>query len=325
VTRLTPALVSCWWATVVLCAAAIPAAAQESTPPNASETQTAPVAAAGVGANYRLTEEDVLRVEVYNEQQLSNPQVQITPDGKINIAYIGEVQAAGLTQAELAQSIAKKLEEAGILANAKIQITVLAVHRPTCRVGGAVRRPGEVTFKDGDTIMDAIAQAGSYEENAWLENAVLTRKGTSIPINLRKLYNEGDLSQNYELQKGDIIYIPPMTYENQIYVLGYVMRPGIYPYKENTTALAAISLAGGPNERGSVRGTRVARGDPAKPQLITCNLAKVLDSGDITQDVVLKPGDVVYVPETKKPDWRRISEILSTLINIGYVRRYGMF
>ncbi|MGC8863367.1 MAG: polysaccharide biosynthesis/export family protein, partial [Armatimonadota bacterium] len=232
-----PALVGCWWAMVALCAASLPTAAQDSTTPGTSDERNIPAPAALVDANYRLAEEDVLRVEVYNEQQLSNPQVQVTPDGKINIAYIGEVQAAGLTQAELAQSIAKKLEEAGILANARIQITVLSVHRPTCRVGGAVNRPGEVTFRDGDTIMDAIAQAGSYQDNAWLENAVLTRKGTSIPINLRKLYNEGDLSQNYELQKGDIIYIPPMTYENQIYVLGYVMKPGIYPFKENTTVL----------------------------------------------------------------------------------------
>ena len=192
---------------------------------------------------------------------------------------------------------------------------------------GAVNRPGEVTFKDGDTIMDAIAQAGSYQENAWLEKSTLIRKGseTSIPIDLRKLFNFADLSQNYELQKGDTIYIPPATYANQIYVLGYVGRPGIYPLKENTTALAAITLAGGPNERGAIRGTVVVRGDPAKPQKVKCDLAKLVDKGDLSQDVVLQPGDVVYVPQTSKPDWGKVSQVLSTIINIGYVRRYGLF
>ena len=323
----TPALVSLWCAVVALCAVALPSIAQEPTSGNSVNGQSAPPTAALVDAKYRLTEEDILRLDVWNEPQLTSPQLQVTPDGKVNIAYIGDVQAAGLTQAELVQSIAKKLEEAGIIANPKIQITILNVHRPTCRVAGAVGRPGEITFKDGDTIMDAIAQAGSFQENAWLEKSTLTHKGsdTPIPLDLRAMFDHGDLSQNYELQKGDTIYVRLPTYENQIYVLGHVARPGLYPIKENTTVLAAISLAGGPTERGAVRGTVVVRGDPAKQQRVKCDLTRVLDKGDITQDVVLQPGDVVVVPETKKPDWGKISQLLSTIMNVSYIRRYGLF
>ncbi len=303
---------------------ALPAVGQDS---NSVASSVESLVTSAAGDNYRLTEEDVIQLDVWNEPQLSKQQLQITPDGKANIAFIGEVQAAGLTQKELADLVSKKLEEAGIVANAKVQITLLSIHKPRCRVLGAVNRPGEVIFKEGDTIMDAIAQAGSYQENAWLEKATLTRKGSDepMPIDLRKLFNYGDLSQNLELKNGDTIFIPPAIYSSQIYVLGFVARPGIYPLKEKTTALAAITLAGGPTDRGRLTGTVVIRGAPGSPRRVPCDLAKLINEGDLSQDVVLEPGDVVIVPETKRPRWDVISQLLNTVVNIGYLRRYGIF
>jgi len=259
-------------------------------------------------------------------RHLSNQQLQVMPDGKVNIAFVGPVQAAGLTQAEVAREIAKKLEEADILINPKLQVTVLTVHRPTCRVLGAVGRPGEIFFKDGDTIMDGIAQAGSYQENAWLEKSTITHKGAvkTIPLDLRKMF-AGDLSQNYQLQQGDNIYVPPSTYENQFYILGHVARPGLYPIKDNTSVLAALSLAGGATERGEVRSTCVVRGNPSNRKQVKCDLTRLFNKGDLSQDIKLQPGDVVIVPETKKPDWNKVSTLLGTIVNIGYLRRYGLF
>jgi len=317
-------LAACWSAAALLAVAPLALAADGVSPASdASQLSSLPPIA---DPNYRLLEEDVLRIDVWGEPQLTNQQTQVTPDGKINVAFVGEMQAAGLTQAELSANVTKKLEEAGILANAKVQVTILSLHRPTCKVLGQVQRPGEVTFKEGDTVLEAIAQAGSYMADAWLENASLTRKGSDkrIPINLRKLL-DGDLSLNYELQKGDTIYIPPENYQNKVYVLGFVARPGIYSIKDKTTVLSAISLAGGPMERGALRSTVVVRGDPAKPQRVPCNIAQLIDKGDFSQDVVLQSGDVVIVPETKKPDWSKISSILGTVLNLSYLRRYGLF
>ncbi len=316
-------LAVCCSAALLAVAIPAPAADATSTATDGTAQITSPQFA---DPDYRLMEEDILRLDVWGEPQLTNQQMQVTPDGKINVAFVGEVQAAGLTQAELSKEIGRKLYEAGILENAKIQITILSLHKPTCKVLGQVSRPGEVTFKEGDTILDAIAQAGSYLQDAWLENASLTHKGSEKPIalNLRKLL-DGDLTQNYELQKGDTIYIPPENYQNKVYVLGFVARPGIYPIKDRTTVLSAISLAGGPMERGAMRSTVVVRGDPAKPQRVACNIAKLIDKGDFSQDIALQPGDVVIVPETKKPDWSKISGILGTILNLSYLRRYGLF
>lgn len=279
-----------------------------------------------VDENYRIVEEDVLQVTVWGEQQLSGS-VPVMLNGKANLPFLGEVQAAGLTQAELAEVVKKRLAEEGIVYDAKVQITVTTIHTPLVRVLGQVVRAGTVSFKEGDRILDAIASAGGYTDNAMLENATLTRKGPDsqpIPIDLRKMFH-GDLSQNFELKNGDTIYIPPEDYQNKIYVLGNVYRPGPYPLKDNTTVLSAITLAGGPTERGVLKSTMVVRGDPAKPERVACNLTRLIDKGDLTQNILLKAGDIVIVPESKKPNWTQISQILGTIMNITYLRRYGLF
>ena len=136
---------------------------------------------------------------------------------------------------------------------------------------------------------------------------------------------DGDLSQNFVLKQGDTVYIPPEDYKNKIYVFGHVLRPGLYPLKEKTTVLDAVTLAGGPDPRGVLRSTVVTRGDPSKPQRVKCDLSRLFDKGDMSQNIALQSGDVVMVPETKRPDWNEVSGLLSTLINLTYVRRYGLF
>jgi polysaccharide biosynthesis/export protein len=277
-------------------------------------------------ANYRIKEEDLLRLDVWGEQQLTGVQMVVTPDGKITVPFLGQMQAEGLTQAELTEQVVKSFEAAGLFIKPQVQIAVQTLHRPRAKVLGEVRRPGDVELKDGDRLLDAIASAGSYTEAAWLQKATLLRQGSNetIPIDLKKML-AGDMSQNYELRKGDSIYIPPEDYANKIYVLGYVQRPGIYPLKDKTTVLAAISLANGPTERGALKGTVVVRGDLSKPTRVPCNLSRLFDKGDLTQDIVLQAGDVVIVPETNKPNWSAISGVLGTILNVTYLRRYGLF
>ena len=290
--------------------------------PAAEEVPNAPTIVAD--ANYRVVAEDVLRLDVWGESQLSAMQFQITPGGTINVPYLGEIQVAGLTQTEIASKIAKMLADQDIVYDAKVQISLISLHRPQVRVLGAVLRPGSYDFKDGDTVFDAVAQGGSYRDDAMLEAASLTHKDSDepIPINLKKLF-AGDLSQNYELSNGDVIYIPHEDYNNKIYVLGQVNRPGQYSLKDNTTILSAVSLAGGANAQGSVRETVLLRGDPANPERIKVNFKKLFDTGDMSQDLVLSPGDVVVVPESKKFDWNRVAQVVSTVVNLSYLRRVG--
>ena len=292
-----------------------------------AEGSVAPIASTTVEANYRIAEEDVLRMDVWGEPQLSQMQMQVTPGGKVNVPFLGEMQVLGLTLTEVSDQIAKKLAELEIIYEAKVQITLLSLHRPQVRILGAVQRSGSFEFKEGDTILDAIAQGGSYSDDAMLESATLTHQGesTQIPIDLKKLL-AGDLTQNEKLKNGDAIYIPHEDYNNKVFVMGQVNRPGAYPLKDNMTLTTAISLAGSQTERGNIRRSVIVRGDrTGKSERVQCNLNQLFDKGDLSQDVVLKAGDIIVVPESKKIDWNKISQIIGTIVNVGYIRRMGLF
>lgn len=272
--------------------------------------------------SYLLVPDDVIRMDVWGEPQLSGAQLAVTPNGTVSIPYLGEVNVVGLTQTEVAKIVSKKLEEAEILADAKVQITLISIHRPQARILGAVQRPCAFDFKDGDTVLDAIAQGGSYSDDAMLEAATLTRKDSDTPIqiDLKKLF-AGDISQNHKLQNGDALYIPHEDYRNKFYVFGQVNRPGQYSLKDKTDVLTAISLAAGQTQRASVRNTIVVRSTGGKPEKVNANLRRLFEEGDLSQNIALQAGDIVIVPETKSPDLAKIGQILGAIVNVGYLGR----
>lgn len=279
-----------------------------------------------IGGEYILAADDAIEINIWGEPDLSRKQIQINPDGNITVPFVNSIiQAAGMTQSELALKLVEEYEKAEILIDPKIDVNIIIRHKLNVWVLGQVQRPGIVTFKEGDTVTSAIAEAGSYTPDARLEAAVLTRKGSDKPISidLKKLYRDGDLSQNLALDEGDVIYIPEDTF-NRYYVVGEVMRQGMYVLKDDMSVLSAVMQAGGPTERGSMKNVVLVRGDVNNPEKRVVDLNK-LKSGDLSQDVALLPGDIIYVAETTKPDWGKISQILNALTSVGYITRYGIF
>jgi len=273
-----------------------------------------------IAADYLIVAEDVLQMNVWGEPQLSQIRLVVGPDGNATVPVVGVIKAEGLTPDQLGQEIAKGLKEKKWLRDPQVQILLVEVHRPKVSVLGNLNRPGTYDYKDGDTVTQAIALAGSYHETAALDKATLTRKtGEVVSIDLYKLYFKGDMTQNLVLRNGDTVYVPEDTVR-KIYVLGEVQRPGMYPLKENMTALSAVSQAGGPiADRGKLKGTVVVRGDPSNPEKIPVNISKMIGRGDLSQDIPLRPGDLVYVPKSSKPSLRDVSDILSVLSSFRYI------
>lgn len=270
-------------------------------------------------AQYKLQAEDVLRVSVWGEPNITGEHM-VDPQGNINMPLLGQLHIEGLTHKELIDKIKGGLSK--YLVDPKVQVTLVRFSKPKVHVLGQVHRPGVHEVKLGDKVMEAIARAGSFTEAAHLEEATLSRKDSEepIPLDLRKLFYEGDMSKNLELQDGDTIYIPEDT-TNKYYVLGQILRPGLYRLKENVTVMDAISNAGGPTPRGILKGTVVIRGDLKDSQRIKVDIGKLIKKADLKQNIELEPGDVVYVPETSRPDWGKISGVVSAVVNSAYLFR----
>jgi polysaccharide export outer membrane protein len=84
----------------------------------------------------------------------------------------------------------------------------------------------------------------------------------------------------------------------KIFILGEVHNPGVYQIDTPTTIIEAIAKAGGYTIDGKYNSVMLIRGGLEKPELKRLDLKKTFASGDMSQNIFLKSGDVVYVPRT---------------------------
>ncbi len=79
----------------------------------------------------------------------------------------------------------------------------------------------------------------------------------------------------------------------QIYMVGHANRPGTYTVSSMSTLVSALFSAGGPSPTGSMRSIHLKR----EGQLIAeFDLYSLIAKGDMSGDVRLLPGDVIYIP-----------------------------
>ena len=86
----------------------------------------------------------------------------------------------------------------------------------------------------------------------------------------------------------------------RVTVLGQVKLPGTFdlPTDEPLRLLQAIARAGGFTDIAAADRVNVLRSEGGREERIVINVAAIMRSGDHTQNIVLRPGDVVTVPET---------------------------
>jgi len=112
----------------------------------------------------------------------------------------------------------------------------------------------------------------------------------------------------------------------KVAVLGEVENPGLYIMRSDPTVMHAMSMAGGPKETASLDEAYLKRA--GSDDLIKLNLYELLVKGDMSKDLTLSPGDVIYVPqgtknqiyvlgEVKNPGVYRMKEGITLLEAIG--------
>ena len=83
------------------------------------------------------------------------------------------------------------------------------------------------------------------------------------------------------------------------YVMGQVGAPGPFPYTGRDTLMHVLAMAGPTNIAWKSR-IKIIRPSPIEGERreIRVNVDKMVKTGDTRQNVLLEPGDVVYVPPT---------------------------
>ncbi|MCC7153849.1 MAG: polysaccharide biosynthesis/export family protein [Bryobacterales bacterium] len=189
-----------------------PAPADPAAPPKpAAETQEpAPPeekAAAPVDPHtYKIGAEDVLRIHVWREPELSSV-VIVRPDGRITLPLLEEIDAAGMTPTQLQAKITEMLAKS-LLQNPRVTVSVQEVRSKKYYITGQIGRPGPVPLVVPTTVLQAISSAGGFREFAKQKKIVIMRGDQRLKFNYKEVIQGKNMAQNILLQDGDHIIVP---------------------------------------------------------------------------------------------------------------------
>lgn len=283
--------------------------------------------------DYLLGAEDVVAISVWMHPELERT-IAIDADGNITFPPIGQIRAAGLTTAQLANRLGDRLSTY-LRQTTTVTVTVSQYLSRSVYVQGAIAKPGRYGFERIPTIVDVISQAGGAVPGADLSQVqVIRREGDQrrvINVDVASALRGGTAAPMPELKPGDTVIIPQglggatISTGEAAGVLGEVNKPGLYPVGAGQDLWGVLAAAGGLTERGDLKQVKIISRQSATPAIFTVNLDKVLDGGQ-RQPFVIRPGDVVFVKSVNAGAlgraWTAFATVARDLANIVIVADY---
>jgi polysaccharide export outer membrane protein len=154
-----------------------------------------------------LREGDVVNVTFPGAPDLSRQQT-IRRDGKISLAQVGDITAAGKTPANLEKEVLKLYEKDLVVK--QVSVTLGSSAFPVFVIG-AVLRPGKITADRPLSVFEAIMEAGGFDfAKANLKQVMVLREGpeetASFTLNLRDTL-DGKSVKPFYLKPSDVVYV----------------------------------------------------------------------------------------------------------------------
>lgn len=167
----------------------------------AGETEPAP---------YRVGPGDVLQIDVWKEPDASSAAIVVRPDGRISLAMIGEVRAAGLTPAELEKTLVERF--GGFIKNPRVTVIVRDPNSQKVYLIGELRREGAIRMAGPMTVLQALAEAGGITDYAKPKQIYVLRvvhgRQLRLPFDYAAVVKGLKVEQNVTLLPGDTIVVP---------------------------------------------------------------------------------------------------------------------
>lgn len=107
------------------------------------------------------------------------------------------------------------------------------------------------------------------------------------------------LGEYVRTPKVNIIVTQPASEFSQVKVIGQVQKPAAVPYREGMRVLDALLAVGGLNTYAAGDRARLVRNINGKETEIKVKLDRLLNSGDMSQNLPLRPGDVLVIPQSR--------------------------
>jgi polysaccharide export outer membrane protein len=258
-------------------------------------------------AEYRIGPLDVLEISSHTGDQVATRTVTVNNRGMISYSFIDDLYVDGLTPSQLDELLTKELSNyaknprIGVLVKEFLSKTAMVMGElASLRTGNQAKAASGKIFLSGKTtLLDLVSQSGGYTVDADLRKIKLIRQGKSYRINLLDIVERGDQKQNVIIDDGDAVDIPELPpLGERVYVLGEIAKQGVYRLEDAQDLLAAISLAGKFTSLAKEENTLIVRADKEgeRPLVMMADLKSLLREADLSQNIRLEDGDLVYIP-----------------------------
>ena len=96
-----------------------------------------------------------------------------------------------------------------------------------------------------------------------------------------------------------VIVLQARSAYSEVRVVGEVLRPQAVPYRSGMTVLDVVLAVGGLNPYAAGNRAKLIRRENGKDTEIRVKLEDLLNDGEMSQNVPVKPGDVLVVPQSR--------------------------
>lgn len=162
------------------------------------------------GSLYVVGEADVLRVMVWKQPEISQPNAIVRPDGMVSLPLIGDVKVSGMTPTQIEALLVTRLKE--YVNEPRVTVSIAEVESKTVYVTGEVAKPGAYTLTQRLDVLQLIAKAGGVTPYAHRKSMFVLRNvdgsKQKIGVNYKEIFNGKHPEQNIDLQPGDTVVVP---------------------------------------------------------------------------------------------------------------------
>jgi protein involved in polysaccharide export with SLBB domain len=159
-----------------------------------------------------------------------------------------------------------------------------------------------VPFTRDDTLLDALTRDGGLAPNGDPDKVSLLRPGHApVTVSVKKMFKEGDLTNNLPLQVGDTVVVAEL--HRDVYVFGYVSAPGKYTFQEDDRVLDIIARTGVAYGTAAPWESALIRRKGINVEVYVLDLDKLMHGQRQDMNYLLENGDIIFVPKRKGTNW----------------------
>ena len=261
---------------------------------------------------YALGSSDTISINLTDTDDIDGDYI-ISPDGDIDLPFVGKINIENLTLTETKEKLASVLKK--YYKSYDLQVTIKEFNSSKVYILGAVKTQLTINLNQKPIkLIDAAIQA-NYNPNSADKNygnKGLLRRGNQVyKIDINNIFQSIDSKENFYLKKNDVLFVDRNS--DALHIFGEVTKPGVYFPNIDYSLTELISTAGVDKLTANASKVYVIREDYSS--FLKINVFKLDIRNPINlvlgKRFMLKPKDIVFIPPTDIVRWNRVISLLT--------------